>query len=50
MTIMEGRNRQIRKMLEALNYNVIALKRVNFAGISLNYLKQEGNEDNREYS
>ena len=42
MTIMEGRNRQIRKMLEALNYNVVTLKRVKFSGISLDDLKQPG--------
>jgi 23S rRNA pseudouridine2604 synthase len=42
MTIMEGRNRQIRKMLEALNFDVVALKRINFAGITLDGLKSPG--------
>lgn len=42
ITIMEGRNRQIRKMMEALRFNVVALKRVKFAGISLDGLKLPG--------
>jgi 23S rRNA pseudouridine2605 synthase len=39
---MEGRNRQIRKMMEALRLNVVALKRVKFAGITLDGLKFPG--------
>jgi pseudouridine synthase len=42
ITIMEGRNRQIRKMMEALRLNVVALKRVQFAGITLDGLKVPG--------
>lgn len=42
MTIMEGRNRQIRKMLSGLNYHVVALKRVQFGGISLDRLERPG--------
>jgi pseudouridine synthase len=42
ITIMEGRNRQIRKMMEALRLNVVALKRVKFAGITLDGLKFPG--------
>jgi 23S rRNA pseudouridine2604 synthase len=42
MTIMEGRNRQIRKMLAGLNYNVLALRRVKFAGITLEGLDGPG--------
>jgi len=42
VTIVEGRNRQIRKMLEALNYTVKKLHRVDFMGISLKPLKGPG--------
>jgi len=35
MTLVEGRNRQIRKMMDALGYNVIRLQRVEFMGIYL---------------
>lgn len=42
MTITEGRNRQIRKMLAGLNYNVLALRRVKFAGITLDGLEGPG--------
>jgi len=38
MTLYEGRNRQIRKMAEAINNDVVSLHRVNFAGISLSGL------------
>ena len=37
-TIYEGKNRQIRKMLEVLGYQVIHLKRLQIAGIKLNDL------------
>ena len=37
---MEGRNRQIRKMVEAIGCNVIALHRTSFAGITLKGLSQ----------
>ncbi len=36
MTLMEGRNRQIRKMMGALGYTVTRLHRTNFMNISLN--------------
>lgn len=42
VTIIEGRNRQIRKMLEALNYTVKKLHRVDFMGIPLKPLKGPG--------
>ena len=35
MTLMEGRNRQIRKMMGALGFTVLKLHRTNFMGISL---------------
>lgn len=35
MTLFEGRNRQIRKMMEALGYRVVKLHRVEFMGIQL---------------
>ena len=35
ITLTEGRNRQIRLMLDALGYRVLALHRVSFAGLSL---------------
>lgn len=42
ITLIEGRNRQIRKMAEAVGLNVVALHRVTFAGITLKGLS-EGN-------
>lgn len=35
MTLVEGRNRQIRKMMEALGLRVVRLHRVEFMGIRL---------------
>lgn len=35
MTLAEGRNRQIRKMMEALGFTVVRLHRVEFMGIRL---------------
>jgi 16S rRNA U516 pseudouridylate synthase RsuA-like enzyme len=35
MTLVEGRNRQIRKMMEALGHAVIKLHRTEFMGIRL---------------
>ena len=35
MTLMEGRNRQIRKMMGALGYTVVRLHRTRFMDISL---------------
>ena len=35
MTLVEGRNRQIRKMMEALGLRVVRLHRVEFMGIGL---------------
>lgn len=40
ITIHEGRNRQVRRMFKALGYEVKALKRIAFAGITLNRLKR----------
>ena len=39
ITIHEGRNRQIRRMFAAVGCNVQRLKRVNFAGLTLENLK-----------
>jgi len=33
MTLVEGRNRQIRKMMQALGFTVVKLHRVEFMGI-----------------
>ncbi|CAM9475225.1 unnamed protein product [Chrysoparadoxa australica] len=38
VSLIEGRNRQIRKMCEAIGYNVVELHREGFAGIQLNGL------------
>jgi 23S rRNA pseudouridine2605 synthase len=38
--ITEGRNRQIRKMIAAVNNHVIKLTRISFAGITLDNLKK----------
>ena len=35
ITIHEGRNRQVRKMLEAVGHQVVSLKRVEFGPVSL---------------
>ena len=42
MTLLEGRNRQIRKMMAALDYEVVKLHRVAFGGIRLKPLKGAG--------
>ena len=42
ITLVEGRNRQIRKMMEALGYRVLGLHRNSFMGISLKGLDGEG--------
>ena len=42
ITLVEGRNRQIRKMMGALGYEVVELHRVEFMGIHLDPLQQEG--------
>ncbi|MDD5457599.1 MAG: pseudouridine synthase [Candidatus Margulisbacteria bacterium] len=39
VTIYEGRNRQVRKMFEALGYDVIKLKRIKIANLELGKLK-----------
>ncbi|MCL2755464.1 MAG: rRNA pseudouridine synthase [Firmicutes bacterium] len=39
LTITEGRNRQVRKMFEALGYRITALRRVAIAGLKLGSLK-----------
>ena len=40
ITIYEGKNRQVRRMFKALGYEVKALKRIAFAGLTLNKLKR----------
>ena len=40
LTIHEGRNRQVRRMLKAIGHEVLALKRVSFAGLNLNGVKR----------
>jgi 23S rRNA pseudouridine2605 synthase len=40
MTIHEGRNRQIRRMFEAVQHDVVSLKRVQFAGVTLKGLRK----------
>ena len=35
MTLIEGRNRQIRKMMKAIGFRVVKLHRVEFMGIHL---------------
>lgn len=42
MTLVEGRNRQIRKMMDALGYVVIDLQRIEFMGILLDPLRGPG--------
>jgi 23S rRNA pseudouridine2604 synthase len=42
LTLVEGRNRQIRKMLGALNYTVRRLHRVQFMELTLDPLQQPG--------
>ena len=43
MTITEGRNRQIRLMLQKLGYIVTNLERISFSNIGLDGLEKEGN-------
>ena len=40
LKIHEGRNRQIKKMFEAIGYEVIKLNRESFGGITANGLKE----------
>ena len=40
ITLKEGRNRQIRRMADALGYKIIKLKRIRFANILLKELKE----------
>ncbi len=40
ITIHEGRNRQVRRMFQAVGYDVAALKRIRFAGLTLQGLKR----------
>lgn len=42
ITLTEGRNRQIRKMMEAVGYQVLDLHRTGFGQISLSSLAREG--------
>eukprot|EP00977_Amphora_coffeiformis_P028564 scaffold36018_cov191-Amphora_coffeaeformis.AAC.1 len=46
MTLYEGRNRQIRKMIASLNYTVVKLHRVSFGGIHLPPLERPGDWKN----
>ncbi len=39
ITIHEGRNRQVRRMFSAIGYNIKRLRRVSFAGLTLDNLK-----------
>lgn len=40
ITLVEGRNRQIRKMLDALGYTVLELHRLEVMGVGLSGLKE----------
>lgn len=40
LTIHEGRNRQVRRMCEALGHDVVRLKRIEFAGLTLSGVKR----------
>jgi 23S rRNA pseudouridine2605 synthase len=40
MTIAEGRNRQVRRMVEAVGNQVVALARIRFAGLTLGELPE----------
>jgi pseudouridine synthase len=42
MTLIEGRNRQIRRMMDSLGVKVVELKRISFAGITLQGLSEPG--------
>jgi pseudouridine synthase len=42
MVLVEGRNRQIRKMMEALGYSVVMLHRIQFMGLELEPLQKPG--------
>ena len=42
ITLTEGRNRQIRRMAEAVGLNVIALHRTSFAGIRIKGVSEGG--------
>lgn len=42
ITLVEGRNRQIRKMMGELQYEVVELQRVAFMGITLDRLQRDG--------
>jgi 23S rRNA pseudouridine2604 synthase len=42
ITLEEGRNRQIRKMMEALGHEVLELHRTHFGEISIHSLRKEG--------
>ncbi len=40
ITIHEGRNRQVRRMFAAIGFDVVALKRIEFAGLNLSGVKR----------
>ncbi len=46
MTLIEGRNRQIRKMMEGMGFDVVKLHRVEFMGIQLN--NNNNNDDSND--
>jgi len=53
VTLIEGRNRQIRRMVDVFGAEVVRLERVGFAGITLGRVEEEGtveelNEEERE--
>ncbi|MEM6782606.1 MAG: pseudouridine synthase [Bacteroidota bacterium] len=40
LSLHEGRNRQVRRMVEALGHEVVALDRVRYAGLTLSHLRR----------
>ena len=46
MTLIEGRNRQIRKMMKAIGFRVVKLHRVEFMGIHLAAATQSTKNNN----
>ena len=48
MTLIEGRNRQIRKMMEGMGFDVVKLHRVEFMGIQLNNNNDDSNDKKKK--